>query len=151
MTSKWTLEELAKNEALVACNPKVFCQSGTVPAPKLTGQQFGTKYMVIESKEPEKDFQKWLLSELHKAGWRAHAERSAMTSKGYRTPIQGDAGYPDITAVRAPRFLLAELKSDSGQASPNQVEWLLEAGHCPSIEVKIWSPKDREAILEWIK
>ena len=142
-----SIDELKHNMSTdtVAKNPLVFGQ-GT-PDPKPTAQSY-TKQANAES---EKDFQKWLIGELKKNGWLAHAERPAMTKKGYVTPIQGSAGYPDITAVRAPRFLLAELKSDSGQASPSQVEWLIQMSKCPMLEVKCWSPKDRDEILEIIK
>ena len=130
---------------------------GTLPTPRLAEDinrssviPVGRITKVVTS-EHEVDFQKWLIKELQTNGWRVHAERVAMTKKGWVTPVQGSPGYPDITAVRPPRFLLAELKSDSGQASPDQVEWLMKASKCPSLEIKIWSPKDRDEIFEWIK
>jgi len=74
-----------------------------------------------------------------------------MCIKGWKTPIQGDAGYFDVTAMRPPRVLFAECKSDSGSASPEQVTWLMLAAKCPGVESKCWSPKDRAEILETIK
>ena len=33
-------------------------------------------------------------------GWRAHHCRAALTAKGWRTPVQGDAGFVDLVLAR---------------------------------------------------
>ncbi len=47
-----------------------------------------------------------------------------MTARSWRTAIQGDAGFPDIVAVRGDRMLFAELKAEKGKLSAEQEEWI---------------------------
>jgi hypothetical protein len=51
--------------------------------------------------------------------------RPARTAHGWRTAIQGDAGYFDLTLVHAGqrRIIGAELKSHRGSLTPEQVTW----------------------------
>src|SRR5579859_4032261 len=49
-------------------------------------------------------------------------------------------GFPDLVLVRAPRLLIAELKSARGRVSPAQQEWLAAFRACPGNEVYVWRP-----------
>ena len=60
------------------------------------------------------------------AGWLVHAERSARTNRGHRTPIKGIAGYPDLTIVGYGRLIVIELKRKPNKPSPAQFRWLGE-------------------------
>jgi hypothetical protein len=100
-------------------------------------------------KVSEESFQRTVIELATRLGWLVHAERKAQSKKGWRTPIQGDKGFPDIVfshKVRKSTFV-AELKSNTGVTSSEQKFWinrLKEAG----IEVHIWKPKDFELIKE---
>jgi len=62
--------------------------------------------------------------------------------------IHSPAGFPDCVMVRPDRIIFAELKSEKGQVSEAQQEWLdkLEAtGKC---EVYLWRPGQIEEIAE---
>jgi hypothetical protein len=77
-------------------------------------------------------------------GYRKCHFRPARTRKGWRTAIVGDPGWPDVAIAGHGRFILAELKSDSGAPTKEQETWhaaLREAG----IEVCVWSPADWES------
>ncbi len=87
----------------------------------------------------------------HLCGWRVQHQRPAWTNKGYRTPIQGDAGFPDLVLVRPPRCLFVELKSDKGKLSPEQERWLRELSACLGIQVCIWRPSDFDKIVEILR
>lgn len=76
----------------------------------------------------------------HLRGWRVHHTRAAWSSKGYRTPIQGDPGFPDLVMVRPPRVIIAEIKTDRGELSPAQREWVLDLYGCRSVESYLWKP-----------
>ncbi len=65
-----------------------------------------------------------------------HAERAAWTEKGYRTPIQGNPGWPD---------LVLELKSATGKTSPEQKAWLAALRNC-GIEARLFWPEHWELI-----
>lgn len=56
--------------------------------------------------------------------------------------VKSAAGYPDCTLVRGGRLIYAELKSEVGQLSAAQREWLEELGAVPGVEVYVWYPRD---------
>jgi hypothetical protein len=100
-------------------------------------------------KVSEESFQRTVIDLATRLGWLVHAERKAQSKKGWRTPIQGDKGFPDIVFVHKIRksIIVAELKSNTGVTSLEQKIWikrLRESG----IEIYIWKPKDFEFIKE---
>lgn len=76
-------------------------------------------------KGPEYQRTQRITEALRAFGWRHVWFRAAKTDKGYRTPLSGDKGYVDITAVHPSRgiLLLCEVKSDRGKLSPEQMAW----------------------------
>jgi hypothetical protein len=79
----------------------------------------------------------------HLFRWLAMHPRPARTSHGWRTAIQGDAGYFDLTLVNAGqgRILAAELKSARGKLASDQVEWR-DAWLTAGGEYYEWRPTD---------
>ncbi len=70
-------------------------------------------------------------------GWICAHFRPARTEKGWRTAMQGDPGYPDLTLARRGVVLMVELKRVGGKPSTNQRYWLEASnGYC-------WTPADR--------
>src|SRR5262245_11699162 len=69
-------------------------------------------------------------------GWLVHHTRPARTSGGWRTPVQGDAGFPDLVLARE-RVVFAELKAGRGRPTAAQEAWLarLEAA---GAETYVW-------------
>ena len=82
--------------------------------------------MEKESKLPvsEESFSSYVEELLTLYGWHWCHFRPAQTEKGWRTAVSGDKGFPDYIAVRPPRLLIFELKSDKGQLSREQEEWM---------------------------
>lgn len=76
-------------------------------------------------------------------GWRVQHVRPARTQRGWRTPVQGDRGAPDLLLARGGRVLLVELKSDRGRLGPGQGEWLAAAGE----HARLWRPRDWPQVL----
>lgn len=78
-------------------------------------------------------------------GWRVAHFRSALTGKGYRTPVEADGkGFPDLICTRGSRLLVVELKSASGRLAAEQDEWLrafVEVG----ATVCVFLPRDWES------
>ncbi len=62
------------------------------------------------------------------------------------TSIHSPRGMPDLILVKPPRVIFAELKTDKGEVSTYQQEWLDTLGQCPSCEVYLWRPGDIEEI-----
>lgn len=85
-------------------------------------------------------------------GWATAHFRPARTGRGWRTAVQGDGkGWPDLAAVRPPRFLFAELKSEKGKLSVAQAAWLERLRGCPGVETYQWGPRDMDAIEETLR
>jgi hypothetical protein len=97
--------------------------------------------------ESEAGFQQAVVDLAHWNKWLVHHARPAQTNKGWRTAIQGDAGFPDLVMAKGSRVVVAELKSDTGRVSPHQAEWLARLSHALT-DVHVWSPKDWPAISE---
>ena len=86
-----------------------------------------------------------MLARLH--GWLVMHTRAVEIRPGvWKTPLQGHAGYPDLTLVHKNRgVIFAELKSEMGRLSDKQELWcqtLCDAG----MEHHVWRPKDMEYI-----
>ena len=88
----------------------------------------------------ENDLLRAVIELAQAAGYRVHHQRPGMTRKGkWVSAIQGNPGWPDLVICGKGRFIVAELKSERGIASPDQRHWihrLLEA----QIEVHLWRP-----------
>ncbi len=56
-------------------------------------------------------------------GWLTHHCRPAHTARGWRTPIQGTAGFPDLILLRGGWQIAAECKTQTGRLTPTQVTW----------------------------
>jgi len=96
----------------------------------------------------EKALQNAVIELAHYYGWLVHHTRAVQMPSGkWATPIQGDAGFPDLVLVKGHHTIFVELKSAIGRTSEGQDRWiaaLQEAGQ----EVHIWRPKDITAIRE---
>lgn len=70
---------------------------------------------------------------------------------------RSEAGWPDLALVKPPSCLiLAELKTEKGRVRPEQTQWLEALGmlQAPSnyvVRVRLWRPRDWEAILNDLK
>ena len=111
----------------------------------------------------ERDFQAQVIDYAHLRGWLVAAFRPCESAKGWRTPMQGDVGYPDLTMARGGRVVFAELKAAMGRMSVAQRGWLSvldlkwESYHASSlantgmVAVYVWHPSDWDTIMEILK
>lgn len=83
--------------------------------------------------------------------WKVHHVRPAWSKKGWRTPVQGNVGYPDLTLVRAPRVIVAEVKTDRGSLTREQKEWLDAFRNCPGVETYVWKPRHWNDIVKALR
>ena len=58
-----------------------------------------------------------------------------------------EKGYPDITLVRPPRLIFAELKQENGKLSESQAEWAELLKACPGVEYYLWKPSGFDEIV----
>lgn len=95
----------------------------------------------------EAQFQSAVIDLAHYRGWLVHHTRAARTEKGWRTPIQGDAGFCDLVLARAGVVLLVELKAEKGRLSPEQKRWASQLG----FRYRCWYPKDMPKIVKELR
>lgn len=80
--------------------------------------------------------------------WHVAHFRPARTKNGsFRTPMQGDKGFPDLVLARGGRVILAEVKSDTGRLGPGQPEWLGAIGDYG----RLWRPRDWQQVLDELR
>lgn len=67
--------------------------------------------------------------------------------------IHSPAGFPDcvLVSVERQRIIFAELKSEAGQPTPEQYEWLVELTEAGCKEVYLWRPSDFDDIAEILR
>ena len=70
-------------------------------------------------------------------GWRVY-----WTHNSKHSP----AGYLDLTLVRPPRLIVAELKVKGRKMTPAQEAWFSDLSRVPTVEVYLWTPDDWPAI-----
>ena len=132
------LAELRANASpeLIAANPEIF---GVQPIAKLQETARPCPRTGIKSKSGttilEKDLQADVIEFLQGLGYKVLVIRRARQRKegtdSWVTPFGADGvGWPDIFAVKSGRMIALELKSDTGKAPPEQVEWLLALSLC---------------------
>lgn len=60
-------------------------------------------------------------------------------------------GFPDLVILRAPRCIMAELKTAKGRTTPAQDDWLDGFRAVPAIETFLWRPADFDDIVELLR
>lgn len=98
--------------------------------------------MSVASLRPtEVECQRTIIEAAKTFGWRVHAERAANSAKGWRTPIQGHAGWPDLILIRPPQLWAVELKRAPNRVEPEQQEWLDALQACGVETFVVWVPE----------
>ena len=85
----------------------------------------------------EKEFQQQVLELAVRCRWMSYHTFDSRRS----TP-----GFPDLTLVRPPRIIFAELKSQNGHMTADQSKWVGALAECTSVETYVWRPGDWEHI-----
>lgn len=105
------------------------------------------------SRGPEETLKSQVLHLAGLYGWLIHHDRPAKTEKGWRTAVEGDAGFPDLVLLHpvSCRLIVAELKSDTGRLTLAQQAWVhawrqIERVDPVNILVAVWRPDDWDAI-----
>lgn len=100
-------------------------------------------YAALDASVSERELQANVLALAMLYGWRVVHFRPALTSKGWRTAVQGDGvGFPDCLMLRGERLLVAELKREGEGPTEEQEAWLA-AFEAAGAEVCVWRPSDQ--------
>lgn len=107
------------------------------------------KQLVIDpSTITEREWQSRVTELASLLGWRWAHFRPAKTAKGWRTAMEGSAGFPDLVLVRVPRLVFAELKAQRNNPTVDQVAWLDAFGQVAGVETYVWHPRDWDAVID---
>jgi hypothetical protein len=101
---------------------------------------------VSDRQVSERDFQTTVVDACRLLGWKVAHFRSARTAHGWRTPLTGDVGFPDLICARPGRALALELKAARGRLGPGQQEWL-EALHGAQVHAQLVTPAGLDELL----
>ncbi len=106
--------------------------------------------------ESEADFQKRVIKFLQEHGYKVcefrKARRQVDGKDVFRTPFGADGvGFTDLVAVKPPRVLFIEDKSDAGKLSPEQIDWAMLLAKCPSIEMIVLSPAKWDEFVKMVE
>jgi hypothetical protein len=94
----------------------------------------------------EQELQATIVEACRVLGYRVAHFRPAQTAHGWRTPMSGDVGFPDLICARPGRVLALELKAARGRLGPGQAEWLqaLDGG---LVEARVVRPAELDELL----
>lgn len=79
--------------------------------------------------------------------WRIVHFRPARTAAGWRTPFQGDPGFPDLVIAKGGVVLFRELKVGRGRLTLEQEHWRDALGD----QWGLWTDKDLPKILRELR
>jgi len=95
----------------------------------------------------EAECQTTIVEAAHLGGFLVHHARPARTDKGWRTPLQGDAGFPDLVLAGHGRVIVVELKRRPNKLTPAQVRWQRELLAADVDYRLLWMPDDLTAFV----
>jgi VRR-NUC domain len=79
--------------------------------------------------------------------WQVTHFRPAWTESGWRTPLSGHKGFPDLVLARRGIVLIVELKTEKGRVTKEQERWAEAIGD----QYRLWRPRDLESIKEELR
>jgi len=91
--------------------------------------------------QPEDDFQQGRIDLARSVGWRAYHTRDSRRS---------EPGFPDLIMVRNHCMIVAECKTDTGQCTDDQANWLEAFDKIKVMRTQLWRPKNQQQIDEMI-
>lgn len=83
----------------------------------------------------ERDFQQQIIEAAHLLDWKVYHTYDSRRCQ---------PGYPDLTMVKPPRVIFAEIKQEGKYPTPIQREWQEALRRCPGVEVYVWKPSQWE-------
>lgn len=79
--------------------------------------------------------------------WLIHHSRPAWVREGRMvTALSGHTGLPDLIMVKAPRLVVVELKTQTGQLTEEQRNWLQAFAEVPGCRAFVWRPADLDTV-----
>lgn len=101
------------------------------------------------SKKAGDSWESEIIAKAKAEGWLVHHVRPAKTAKGWRSPISGHKGFPDLTLLHIERGLIfPECKAGvRADLSKEQKVWHVTF-KILGLDAPIWRPENRDAIYK---
>jgi VRR-NUC domain len=79
--------------------------------------------------------------------WLVHHSRTAIMQSGrWATPLAGNTGLPDLIMLKPPHQIVAELKTETGVLTDEQIRWLKAFAAVPGVRAFVWRPSDLDTV-----
>lgn len=106
---------------------------------------------MVARRRPERDPLSELLAEKPESEYQAEIVKLARTL-GYRCyhtfdSRKSEKGFLDLVLLKPPRLIIAEVKTEDGKLSKEQLEWYGALCLCPGVEVYVWRPRDWNEVI----
>jgi hypothetical protein len=111
-------------------------------------------HATIRAAWTEAEFTQAMVDLFRSYGWLVHHTRPARSAKGWRTPVMGDVGFPDVVACSPKRLCIAELKVKKGVLSMPQISWgrrLNDLAELLGFDYFLWKPEQWNKIEAYAK
>lgn len=109
----------------------------------------------LERRQSEAEWQQTVMATLQLGGWVCfHINASIVRAspdgiRRYATAVTPQGrGFPDVIALRGPRLVLIELKTERGVVSREQSAWHQRLRLVPGVEVYVLRPSDAIRLTE---
>ena len=103
------------------------------------------------NRPPEEDCVDTIAEAAQVLGFLVHHSRPARTAKGWRTPIQGNAGFVDLVIVGHGKSWFIEAKRRPLKPTPEQMLWATEMIKAGLDARLVFVPEESEALIAEMK
>ncbi|MDQ3485726.1 MAG: hypothetical protein M3445_10025 [Actinomycetota bacterium] len=91
----------------------------------------------------EVECERTIIAAAHTLGYMVHGSRPAASQKGWRTPLKGDKGFPDLVIAGHGRKFFVELKRKPNRIEPDQLRW-----HDVLGTLIVYVPEEQQAFID---
>lgn len=107
--------------------------------------------MTAKAVTPEREYQRTIVDLLGATGWEHSHTYPLRTQHGWRTGTTA-VGWPDLVALRGPWIVAIEVKSDTGRATTQQLDWLRRFAALDSGLAWLVAPSlDIQTLARWLQ
>ena len=106
--------------------------------------------MTALARPTETECERTIIAAAHMLGYLVHGSRPATSQKGWRTPLKGDPGFPDLVITGHNRCFIIELKRKPNRLEPAQLAWI-DALHDAGVDVATWwVPEQQQQLIDML-
>lgn len=96
----------------------------------------------------EKQCQATIVEAAKTLGYLVHHTRPAQSRHGWRTPVQGDVGFPDLVIAGHGKVFVVELKRKPNRVDVRQQTWIDTLGDAGIHATVVWVPDGMQAFID---